>query len=76
MRTYRIVVRGEIGELVANAFRGLRIETGHGQTVLTGEVVDAAALYGILDHLRDLAIEVVSLREVDPEGVGKAESPG
>jgi hypothetical protein len=73
---YRIVVRGEIGELVANAFPELRIEAGHGQSVLYATVADSAALYGILDRLRDLAIDVVSLHETDGEQIVRTESPG
>jgi hypothetical protein len=64
MKRYRIVVRGEFGELLSNAFADFRIETGQGETVLTADVVDSSQLYGILDRLRDFAVEVVRFREV------------
>jgi hypothetical protein len=64
MKRYRIEVRGEFGDLLSNAFSELRIETAHGKTVLTADVDDNSGLYGILDRLRDFAIEVVSFSEV------------
>jgi hypothetical protein len=64
MRRYRIVIRGEVGELVSNAFSDLQIETGHGESVLTADVADGAGLYRILDRLSDLAIEVVGFHEI------------
>jgi hypothetical protein len=68
MKRYRIVVRGEFGELLSNAFADFRIETGQGETVLTADVVDSSQLYGILDRLRDFAVEVVRFREVATTG--------
>lgn len=41
-----------------------------GCTVLTGEIVDASQLYGVLDRLRRLGIEIVrfdTYRPGDPE---------
>jgi hypothetical protein len=64
MKRYRIVVRGEFGELLSNAFADFRIETGQGETVLTGDMVDGSQLYGVLDRLRDFAVEIVRFREV------------
>jgi hypothetical protein len=69
MRRYRIVARGEFGALLSNAFSELHVRTGDGETVLTADVVDSAGLYGILDRLRDFAIDVVDFREVSgPSG--------
>jgi hypothetical protein len=34
------------------------MEIEDGNTVLTGVCVDMSALYGILDHLRDLGLEL------------------
>jgi hypothetical protein len=65
MKRYRIVVRGEFGDLLTSAFSEFHIEAANGQTSLTGYLVDCAALYGVLDRLRDFAIEVVSFRELN-----------
>jgi hypothetical protein len=42
---YRIVVGGELSERLAAAFEEMEIETGGGQTILTGEVIDNAHLH-------------------------------
>jgi hypothetical protein len=64
VRRYRIVVRGEHRDLIANDFKELILEPGRGVTRLTADVVDSCELYGILDRFRDLSIEVVSLNEI------------
>jgi hypothetical protein len=59
---YRIVVRGELSERsAADYFEGMEIETGGGQTILTGEVIDDAHLHGILDRINSLGLTLVRL---------------
>jgi hypothetical protein len=65
-RSYRIVVRGRLGRRFGDSFEGLQIEPGPGLTVLRGELVDQAQLYGLLERLRDLALDLVRLEEVEP----------
>jgi hypothetical protein len=64
LKRYRIVIRGEFGELLSNAFSEFHLKTGGGKTVLTADVVTSRGLYGILDRLSDYAVEVESFREV------------
>jgi hypothetical protein len=61
---YRIVVRGTLGDAFGCAFEGMRLEVENGTTVLDGSVADQAQLYGLLDRLRDLALELVRVEEV------------
>lgn len=58
---YRLVVRGRLSDRLASAFDGLDVEPGEGQTVLSGRFLDQSQLYGVLDRLRALGIEIVSL---------------
>jgi hypothetical protein len=44
----------------------MRVEPGDGTTALVGEVKDQAALYGLLNRLRDFGLELVELEEVEP----------
>jgi hypothetical protein len=37
-----------------------------GTTTLTGPLADQAALHGVLNKIRDLALPIVSVRRVDP----------
>jgi len=38
----------------------------NGDTLLTGAVVDQAALHGLLKRVRDLAVPLVSVNRLDP----------
>ena len=62
MHTVEIRVRECIDEDWSAWFAGLRItRTGEGETILSGSVVDQAALYGVLTMLRDLGLQLLSV---------------
>jgi hypothetical protein len=69
-RLYRIVVRSELADGHASAFEGMRMETREGQTILTGEVKDQPHLFGILQRLNGLGLELLSV-ETLPEDTPK-----
>jgi hypothetical protein len=64
---YQIRIRGHLGARWTVWFEGLTItlEEG-GDTLLTGEVVDQAALYGLLKKVRDLGMPLLSVNTIDP----------
>ena len=66
---YRIVLRGRLSERFEAAFEGMALEPGPNQTVLIGEIRDQAHLYGLLDRLRDLGIDLLA---VEPAGAADA----
>jgi outer membrane PBP1 activator LpoA protein len=59
---YRIVARSELGERYASAFEGMRMETEDGQTILTGEVKDQPQLFGVLNRINGLGLELLRLQ--------------
>ena len=65
---YQIRIRGHLGARWTVWFEGLIItlEDG-GDTLLTGEVVDQAALYGWLKKVRDLGMPLLSVNPVSPD---------
>jgi hypothetical protein len=63
---YRIVVRSELSERYAAAFEGMKMETKDGQTILIGEIIDQPHLFGILDRINGLGLELLSV-EALPE---------
>ena len=65
---YRIVVRSELGERYAVAFEGMEMETESGMTVLTGKIIDQPHLYGILERINGLGLELLSV-EALPDAV-------
>jgi outer membrane PBP1 activator LpoA protein len=59
---YRIVARSELGDRYAAAFDGMRMETKEGETILKGEVLDQPHLFGILDRINGLGLELLSVQ--------------
>jgi hypothetical protein len=62
---YRVVVRGRLSEHIASAFEHLELDSRAGHSSLTGTFADQAQLHGLLDRLRDLGIQLVSVNPVD-----------
>jgi len=65
---YRIVVRSELGDKYAVAFEGMVMEAKDGVTVLTGKIFDQPHLYGILERINGLGLELLSV-EAMPDAV-------
>jgi hypothetical protein len=61
--TYRITVRGRLSERFVNAFDGMRAEQGEQSTCLIGDV-DQSQLYGLLNRLRDLGLELLGVERL------------
>ena len=65
-RVYQITVRGQLSNDWADWFEGLQMTTSaNGDTVLSGMVVDQAALMGVLNKLNRLNVTLLSLNQVD-----------
>ena len=63
---YQIWVKGHLGSQWKDWFGGLTVTLeDNGETLLTGPVVDQAALHGLLRKVRDLGIPLVSVVRVD-----------
>jgi hypothetical protein len=62
---YRVVVRGRVGQELADTFEHLELDSNAGKSSLTGTFADPAQLYGLLDRLQDLGIPIVSVNPVD-----------
>jgi hypothetical protein len=62
---YRVVVRGHLGEQLASGFEQLELDSHPGESSLTGTFADQAQLHGLLDRLRDLGIQLISVNPVD-----------
>jgi len=72
---YQIRVKGHLGRQWADRFEELSIILeDDGTTLLTGPVVDQAALHGILRRIRDLGITLLAVNSVDPNPQDPSES--
>ena len=58
---YRITVRGRLTKRLMFAFEGLNVEPGIEQTALVGEIRDQSHLYGVLNLMRELGLDLVSV---------------
>jgi hypothetical protein len=59
---YEIRIKGHLDRQWTDWFEGLTITLeDNGETLLTGPVVDQAALYGLLRKVRDVAIPLLSV---------------
>jgi hypothetical protein len=70
---YRIVVRSELGDRYASAFEGMRMETEEGQTILTGEMADQPHLFGVLERINGLGLELLSVQALSEDAHPSAE---
>src|ERR1700736_4191082 len=62
---YQIRIKGHLGHQWTDWFEGLTITLeDHGETLLTGPVVDQAALHGVLKKVRDLGMPLLSVNRV------------
>ena len=62
MRThrYKIIILGGLGETYREAFRDFHIEPNGTNTVLIGDL-DQSGLYGALNRIQSLGLELVGL---------------
>jgi len=66
---YEIRLQGRLDARWTTWFDGLSLTAeSDGTTVLRGQIVDQAALHGVLLRVRDLGLPLISVIHVDPEG--------
>jgi hypothetical protein len=65
---YQICVQGRLTERLAAALEGMTLHGGAVNAVFTGEVKDQSQLYGLLDRLRDLGLELISVQPETASG--------
>ena len=64
---YQIRLKGHLGPQWTDWFDGLTVTLEEdGNTLLTGPVVDQAALHGLLKKVRDLGMPLLSVNRVSP----------
>ena len=68
MPIYQIRLKEQLDQHWSAWFGGLTITTGaNGETILTGKVVDQAALHGLLSKVRDLQLTLLSVSSIETD---------
>ena len=63
---YEVRIKGHLDQSWADWLAGLSIiHEDNGNTLLTGSLPDQAALHGVLNRLRDLGVELISVNPVE-----------
>ncbi|MRS04147.1 hypothetical protein EG832_13155 [bacterium] len=67
---YKIRIKGHLDSQWSDWFEGLTISLqDNGETLLTGPVIDQAALHGLLKKIRDLGLTLISICPGRPENL-------
>lgn len=67
---YEIRIKGHLDSRWADRLEGMSFtHESDGTTILSGPVVDQAALHGLLRKVRDLGLPLVSVIQVDPRQI-------
>jgi hypothetical protein len=59
---YEITIRGRLSDTLLIAFDDLTVRFAGADTVLNGAIVDSAALYGVLERIEALGLELLHVR--------------
>jgi hypothetical protein len=63
---YQIRVKGTLDQSWSDWFGSLTVTEQNGETLLAGQVIDQAALHGILAKINDLGLVILSVERSDP----------
>ena len=74
-QVYKIRIQGHLDSRWANWFDGMTITLEeNGDTLLTGKVIDQAALHGLLKKIRDLGMSLVAVNCIEPSSTNNPET--
>ena len=74
---YQIRLKGHLGSQWSGWFEGLAVTLEEsGVTLLTGPVVDQAALHGLLKQARDVGLPLISVNRIEPAQRDTPDTPG
>lgn len=63
---YEIRVKGQLDQRRMRWFEGLDVSfCPNGETIISGPIVDQAALYGVLNRIRDLGLPLLLVKRGD-----------
>jgi hypothetical protein len=64
---YQVRVRGQLSTTLLGAFPELRAQVRGSETVLAGQLPDQAALFGVLDRVEALGLELLEVLRTEDQ---------
>jgi hypothetical protein len=75
MTAYRIRLKEQLDQRWSDWLGGLMVvHEANGETVLIGEMVDQAALYGLISKVRDLHLTLISVSPLEADSPSREEA--
>lgn len=75
MEFYRIIVKSHLSSRRTKTFSGMKIELlPDGQSALSGYLQDQIALYGIINKIQELGLQLVQVIVENEEGSPKSKN--
>ena len=68
---YRIRLKEQLDDTWSDWFENLELSTENGETILSGQVTDQAALHGLFTQIRDLNLTLLSVEQIEPDPENK-----
>lgn len=65
--SYQVKVSGKIGDQWTSFFEDLDCKYENGTTTISGTVVDQSALHGVLNRIRDIGLQLISVNRIETE---------
>jgi hypothetical protein len=64
---YEIRVKGALDARWQTWFEGMTITTSDDETIISGTVVDQAALHSLLQRIRDLGLPLIAVNQIEAD---------
>ncbi|WP_344595417.1 hypothetical protein [Actinomadura vinacea] len=64
MPGYEIRIKGRVSDSLQHAFEDLNVSVRSAETVVWSPALDQGALYGVLERIQALGLELVEVREL------------
>lgn len=73
---YAIRIKGRLGATALSAFPAMVCELEDSETVLTGWIEDRSALFGVLEQIEALGLELIELRQIPARPTSRESDEG
>ena len=67
---YEIRIKGRLSDSLSSAFENFNAAVRPAETIMRGELRDQSELHGVLDQIQLLGLELIEVRQIDPNSQG------